>query len=532
MASHVAVESDKLMSSIQESYDAVSHDRVEESVLPPTSNHRIGSTISVAFSQLTAITLVVIAMVLTITLIVKPDKAADLNVETYFIFLNSVAVVSIVVVKLVLGIDEKRVVKQSGSTYVKFGAALFGLCYMLWLGFKFCATLENSSGDSKERGLSAAETLLHVVFILAQLAFVCAYSNVCINRWKTVTRLGVTFIWAANISGYFRHYASEIWSDHLTQEDEFIQRQSLCGKENDSFTNIVHSSGTSWLNLTSSDDHGHRFMDILLVAGKFFAPAAMEYDIIMAGITYFLYSNIGTEKVSTRKTKQIRNRSLRNSVIGFIVGIFALVISIVAAVGYTAILEKNHKMAEYMYYGYISLLNVMAMVASVAGMVMMLRGDWQYCEEAKVERKLSTSLLTLSSIGQIIQPVFAIVAAVYFLQDENHSAAILIIKECTRISSVFVQFIFLYDALHRSPPQQNARTINIRQLAMFLIFSNIILWWLSIYEIKAIRIHPIQSCFYGIATWALILHLATPLEIYFRFHSAILLLDIWESFRD
>lgn len=72
----------------------------------------------------------------------------------------------------------------------------------------------------------------------------------------------------------------------------------------------------------------------------------------------------------------------------------------------------------------------------------------------------------------------------------------------------------------------------IRQGALFLLTTNLALWCQdSFFELRDFVTTPVQTVFYGERSWRAITVLAYPLCIFFRFHSAACLFEIWSSFR-
>ncbi|XP_077984304.1 proton channel OtopLc-like [Glandiceps talaboti] len=533
-------ESDKIKSGELGGYATIQITDSNVESMPLISRHvKAEATVSKAFSELLATTLVVMSVVFVITVALNKDKNLDLpydGVDWYYLFLYSTSILAMIVMRLKMIDRSANLPKKSGSSYVKVGATLFGICVMMLSGFKFAAILDGSYEDPN--WVNATESVVMIIFVLAQMIFVSSYSDICINKWTTLARVGATVIWAANVSGWFRAYVSEITVEWKTQEED-MEKLHLCTcinmtkdhkeHEQDHFYNGVMQNLTSNTNPSSA----YSFMDIYRISGEFLVPSAMEYDIIMAGIMYFFYTNIGTRSIEQGHPKMVmKNRSFEYSLCGFALGVVVLVTSVGIAIGYAIEAPKpNHSYkAESLYYGFLTVLYTMSIVACLFSLTKIYRSDWLPDDSAKAEKRLETSLLVFSSVGKIVHPLFVIMSALSYLDCSMHNAEIIIIEEVSIIIFVYLQVFFIYDILHRTPPQNKSNAMIVRQFVMFLIFANLTGWWTCFYEIKFMSAQPIQYCFYGVRTWSIILHLTIPLEIYFRFHSAILLLGIWESF--
>lgn len=66
-----------------------------------------------------------------------------------------------------------------------------------------------------------------------------------------------------------------------------------------------------------------------------------------------------------------------------------------------------------------------------------------------------------------------------------------------------------------------------REFVMFLILCNFALWAMNTFETQQPEHNPVQMDFYGPLAWSVLTHVTVPLSIYFRFHSAVCLINIW-----
>lgn len=65
------------------------------------------------------------------------------------------------------------------------------------------------------------------------------------------------------------------------------------------------------------------------------------------------------------------------------------------------------------------------------------------------------------------------------------------------------------------------------QVVTFLLCANIGLWAYDMFLTESWLNQEAQLQFYGLLTWGIISRISVPLLIFYRFHSAILLLEIW-----
>ena len=63
----------------------------------------------------------------------------------------------------------------------------------------------------------------------------------------------------------------------------------------------------------------------------------------------------------------------------------------------------------------------------------------------------------------------------------------------------------------------------------FLIIANLIMYLWETLEVKNPDVYKDQKQYYGYEFWIIISHVTLPLCIFYRFHSAAALADIWSS---
>ena len=68
-----------------------------------------------------------------------------------------------------------------------------------------------------------------------------------------------------------------------------------------------------------------------------------------------------------------------------------------------------------------------------------------------------------------------------------------------------------------------------RQIVTFLLFANITLWLLDTFMSHNWMTQELQFSFYGYLAWGIISRLALPLLVFYRFHSAVVLIEIWKN---
>jgi hypothetical protein len=95
---------------------------------------------------------------------------------------------------------------------------------------------------------------------------------------------------------------------------------------------------------------------------------------------------------------------------------------------------------------------------------------------------------------------------------------------------VIVQTSMIVDGLRRcSDSQANQKRKPGRNLITFLLVANLSVYLWETIEIKSTANQEARKKFYGTFLWTVLSHVTSPLCIFYRFHSAVALADIWSS---
>lgn len=68
-----------------------------------------------------------------------------------------------------------------------------------------------------------------------------------------------------------------------------------------------------------------------------------------------------------------------------------------------------------------------------------------------------------------------------------------------------------------------------RQITIFLFLFNLAQWIVFTFEIQKVRASQVEEDFYGFMPWVLIQRVTLPLAVFFRFHSAVVSIELWKE---
>ena len=99
-----------------------------------------------------------------------------------------------------------------------------------------------------------------------------------------------------------------------------------------------------------------------------------------------------------------------------------------------------------------------------------------------------------------------------------------------QLLQVLIQTPMIMDGLRRcSNSEKNKREKPGRELVTFLIIANLIIYLWDTLEVKNTGIFSNPKKYYGKSFWITVSHMTLPLCIFYRFHAAVALVDIWSS---
>lgn len=92
-----------------------------------------------------------------------------------------------------------------------------------------------------------------------------------------------------------------------------------------------------------------------------------------------------------------------------------------------------------------------------------------------------------------------------------------------------VHAFFILIALRKRLNRSSKHAYPAREIITLLIMLDLSLWFEETTTTTKSEANPFQLAFYHVIPWSIIAAIATPLQIFFRFHASVCLSHIWES---
>ncbi|XP_015179314.1 PREDICTED: otopetrin-3-like [Polistes dominula] len=486
--------------------------KVKQSTSKDSKNKNSGEMIS-TISMLYAKLLIVIGIALPITASISHKVPIILNQGFYlYLYLGSVTFVITMyasmlkdkaVKKLILQgkrqeetftFDEKgaRVhtnqTQQYGSFCLRFGAVGFGAGSLVFTGLQIGA--EIASGPF--RAITPAARLL---LITAQMHFIFLNSkNLELARLRVLAKLGLMHMIATNLCE---------WLQALIEE--------------------THNE---------IDQLGHVFegeegmlKSLLRDASPFLFPCTIEFSLICAVILFEMWKRTD-ERIETkgiRSTRSIHRLSIDCSSAhrGLFGGILLVAATILSLIMFFVLRETKHKMAIQQVTALEAAILSLGVIASISGALKIQHLNEK--ESSKTPR-LDSTLLTAAQSGVYLHCLFGIVGS--FLTMGPMWVLSMITDFLTLVQST-CQTLLVKMAWKRRCTTGKEKPG--KELITFLIVVNIALWTVNTLEKSRAGVRPDHLRLFGVWAWTIITHVSMPLAIFYRFHSAICLFEVWKS---
>ncbi|XP_071803997.1 proton channel OtopLc-like [Asterias amurensis] len=477
------------------------------------------------------------------------------HVEGFFIMLYIVSIAWILVVvvlkkPLPSSDDEERIDAQAGSRYLYVGLLFFGIGGCLWMIMRTASYIELSGGKCGSQGIFACGSILCVTFTMLQIYYFWRFSKYCLVRWKPVAKLAVMHLMATNAALCVRTLIEETWEDFLLDYLKSVSKKDAgyTGKLGHlvmepttldvGYGSMIDPAAFMY-NATPNGSYPGDGYDPCYVgktakglsgavykASVFLYSFVIEYAIIAGAMAYIMWQNIGRRVHHPHKANSTRSMSfsfecgLLLGVLCTMCGVIILILNII----YLSDYEKREA-SFTSYRGYRVFLNIVCIAACIGSFIGIHKGGWVPDHHSGPAHRVDAALLLICVSGGFLQSTYTFVAAVSTL-GQTHSGLVFF-DDFSHIVQTVLQCVLILDAMSRKPPAdfRNTRT---KQLIMFLLVCNITWWLISTYELKGgYDLYALENGYYGATTWYVIVHLAAPLEILFRFHSTACFFEIW-----
>ncbi|CAG7820957.1 unnamed protein product [Allacma fusca] len=462
--------------------------------------------------------------------------------------------------------------RHSGSFYLKIGAAGFCFGHLIHSGLLLCRQIIFfTTEDQKvfDRCANVTNLILEVLFPIYSfllLFVIFKYSNVIINRHQELSRFALMHCISSSLCFWFwsilRETADSLYHKMIEHNNSHNNHhhqgsshhsaeslESLIALPLTSYNEEERSDVFDFLNataITSFYDPCVEFSpisELVLKMSPYLYPFSIEYSILVVGVLFIMWQNIGKGEESRRRRRfrlqsinshedDFPPTSFNNHLIihadchsankGLFAGLLVLVGTVVSVIIFYIALDDSSSgfAAQWV--------NLTSQAGLLVLMIITVLVAYRQITKLDVNMHpvslLDDLLLFFCLPSFFLYTIFTVVPA---MAHQDYFAIVV----CTlQVIQVILQTPCIIDGLRRCSNTEKLRQEKPgRELITFLIVCNIAMWVIETFEIKSAYAQHEQISFYGSILWTLLSHMTLPLTLFYRFHSSVCLVDIWKS---
>ncbi|XP_069510947.1 proton channel OTOP3 [Ambystoma mexicanum] len=442
---------------------------------------------------------------------------------------------------------------HAGAFWLRGSLVLFGTCSLLLAVFNIGFEVDRAGCESS---IEIIFPCLEILTISIQMCLLWFYSKDCIQVQHNLTRYGLMLTLTTDLLLWIL----AVMNDSVQEEIENSPKAS---------NNMTPSQGKCHCSCIEKD-----YCRVFYQGYRTLYPFNLEYNLIGCSMLYIMWKNVG-RKVIGHATHTLPHFRLHGVLFGPLLGMIALLVGACIFVMYQVrATSSTLTQQEFVfYYGYhIALLPVMTL-CSLAGTIIHTLEERQLDTHKNPTRSLDTVLLLGAALGQFAISYYSIVAVVATNTQEVVNCLNLTYSVVIIIQHIG-QNIFIIEGLRKQPPvesstaeenskelamnggeqpagrattrrasiqnlrrashlylqtysQLNWKRRAVKEIALFLILCNIILWIMPAFGLHPQFENGLEKNFYGATAWFVILNFGLPLAIFYRMHSVGGLLEVY-----
>ncbi|XP_007957861.1 proton channel OTOP2 [Orycteropus afer afer] len=464
---------------------------------------------------------------------------------------------------------------HAGPVWLRGGLVLFGVCTLVMDVFK---TGYYSSFFECQSAIKILYPLIQAVFVIVQTYFLWVSAKDCVHIHLDLTRCGLMFTLTTNLA---------IWMAAVVDESVHQAHSYSSSHSNASHTRLAPDPERASSPVGGDACSCNTALCQIFQQGYFYLyPFNIEYSLFASTMLYVMWKNVGRLLAPSHGHSHVLSRfSLFRETffVGPTLGLMLFVVGLAVFIIYEVQVSAEGgqtQQALLIYYTFnIVCLGLMTLV-SLSGSII-YRFDRRAMDHHKnPTRTLDVALLMGAALGQYAISYYSIVAVVVGMPKDllgglNLAHALLLIAQHT------FQNVFIIESLHRGPPgaepqdtppkepchgltfanvgalhtlpacpptpslvgsssegpQEVAAIILaprghwrrrcLRDISLFLLPCNVILWIMPAFGARPHFSNPVEVNFYGYALWAAIVNVCLPFGIFYRMHAVSSLLEVY-----
>lgn len=451
------------------------------------------------------------------------------------------------------------------SIYLRVGAVVFGLGALISSGLEV-ASLFTMASDCMD-DLNSAQTVLRGLFTFFQMHFLFMNAKEIVHALGWFRHAALMHLVATNLSIWIRlvlwesakdwldathhkHNSSIEW--RLAEHKEFnISLHTLESDTKSSDTskhipthNIHYSLGCAWdpksafKNETEDLIALHLCMQNTTIgaiwekAMPYLYPFIIQYSLVAAGVIYIIWSNLQTPRSKLRQMAAVsvygedpseQQMNCAGSTRGLFLGLIVLVAGLISLILFFVLAKDK----DFNVFFLITSLRCGILGISTLGAVLGIVQIRRMKSKTKREHRLMEMLQRAGMLAVYVFGICCMIVGGNSFTKTQH--LLLFLDGMLMVVQACLQSLFIHQVSKKRLGPSNLDDKPGRQVVIFLVFSNMVLWLLESFTTQHTESSKLQMKFFGAIAWPVISRIVMPLVIFYRFHSAVSLMEAWRK---
>eukprot|EP00095_Tigriopus_kingsejongensis_P008824 maker-scaffold280_size224562-snap-gene-0.12 protein:Tk08824 transcript:maker-scaffold280_size224562-snap-gene-0.12-mRNA-1 annotation:"conserved hypothetical protein" len=520
------------------------------------------------FSSLYATLLVALYLAFSFTeLVTFPHLTDYLEINGFFVFLFFVSDLFLIYVLVVTLSGKSKLVqsdgakvaenhKSHGSLTIRFGAIIFGLGALGYYTLEMISFFEVRSDSPCYHPTLGVNTGSALLFIVLQTYLIFVYPRINLCAINVLDRFGTMHVVATNIIIWIRTLIKESLHEIMESEERAHSLHTthpLQAGHDHGVCNIIGERVRIAHQVYERCRRYHQNIlgTTLIDSSPFLYPFVIEYALIGASVLFVMWRHVGRRSTPSthnemdslthtginppRPMQFLKKGDWSHSLKGVLAGGVILILAILNLALFFGLdgHDANEDEAEYFTKITNTIINFLGIVALVIGVIQIQNlDDNRQFETDSSERESSSldlSLLRFTAFFSYLYICFTIITGAFNGHHHNFPNGLHILNGITEAIQISMQIVFIFDLKQKIMTLSTFDTKPGRQVTIFLFFLNIAQWVVISFEIQKVRASLVEAEFYGFMPWVIIQRVTLPLMVFFRFHSAVVNMEMWKD---
>lgn len=261
-------------------------------------------------------------------------------------------------------------------------------------------------------------------------------------------------------------------------------------------------------------------------------PFNVQYCLVAAAILYITWSNLQTNRKKLQRFAAVsvygRDQSpdevnCAGSTRGLLLGLLILVVGIIVLILFFVLAQEKDFSVIFLIGSLECTIFGVSILASIIGLLQIRKMR----SKTSRQQRLSDILQRIGMLAVYIYGICNIIVGGTSISTTEHF--LLLLHGAFMVVQACLQSLFIHQVSKKRLSPLNIDEKPGREVVIFLVFTNIVLWILESFTTPNQVRSKMQLKFYGLVAWPVISRIVLPFVIFYRFHSSVALMEAWRK---